>query len=549
MKKNRLYFGDCLDILKELHNEHPNGFIDLIYIDPPFNSKRDYNVLFETLDLTDTKAQKQAFSDTWSSISYIDTLNQIYDLNLDLYQLLKTLDKLNLSKSIISYLTTISIRIYYIHKILKDTGSFYLHCDPTMSHYLKIVCDLIFRAKNFRNEIIWKRAFAKKGSQFKMKKLANNTDIILFYGKSKNIYFETPKIILPTKELIQKYNRIDENGKRFKSEPLELPKRMARPNLIFEFKGYTPKYGWMMNKEKLEKLDKKNKIYFTRGGKPRRKNFLDDYEGTEIDNIWVDIPPIGHSNDDKLGYPTQKPEALLERIIKASSNKGDLIADFFCGCGTTVTVAERLKRNWIGVDISHLAIKLILDRLIKPYKNKEKRVKIRDNIEVNGFPKDIASAKELAKHTKKGRIKFQDWIIEVMLGGVSNPKKSADGGYDGYITFYKTEKQKEIVLIEVKSGKLGVKNIREFIQVINRQEADMGIFVCFEEYLTKPMLLEAKQEGYYSDEFHYDKIQIITIEDLLDDKMPQIPESIISTFKQATKKFEEDNQQIDLTSS
>jgi len=493
MMKNKLYFGDCLDILKELHIENPKGFIDLIYIDPP---------------LTDTKAQKQAFSDTWSSISYIDTLNQIYDLNLDLYQLLKTLDKLNLSKSIISYLSTISIRIYYIHKVLKETGSFYLHCDPTMSHYLKIVCDLIFGVTNCRNELVW----CYEGRQMSKKYWNTKHDIILFYTKSKNYTFNWEAVGESLKESSKKaLSRFqDETGRYY----------------VIRYKkggGFAPKDA---EGETTYRQYVPDKI-------PPKDWFILDYA----------------RKSERLGYPTQKPEALLERIIKASSNKGDLIADFFCGCGTTIAVAEKLKRNWIGVDISHLAIKLILDRLIKPYKNKEKRLKIRDSIIVNGFPKDIASAKELAKHTKKGRIKFQDWIVEVMLGGVSNPKKTADGGYDGYITFYKTTKQKEIVLIEVKSGKLGVKNIREFIQVINRQEADMGIFVCFEEYLTKPMLLEAKKEGYYSDEFHYDKIQIITIEDLLDDKLPQIPESIISTFKQATKKFEEDNTQLDLTSS
>ncbi len=482
MLKNKLYFGDCLDILRELHNEYPKGFIDLIYIDPPFNSKRDYNILFESLDLTDTKAQKQAFADTWSSISYIDTLNQIQDLNLELYRLLEALDRINTSKSVISYLTMMAIRIYYMQKVLKDTGSFYLHCDPTMSHYLKIVCDLIFWKKNFRNEVIWhystggvsKRHYAKKH------------DIILFYTKSDNYCF---------------------------------------------------------NPEAIKELRTKEVLRRIKSGVPSATRATSEYKLPS--DVFI-IQALNAMARERLGYPTQKPETLLERIIKASSNEDDLIADFFCGCGTTVAVAQRLKRNWIGVDISHLSIRLVLDRLTNPYKNKEEREKIRDNIIINGFPKDIASAKELAQHTKKGRIKFQDWIVEVMLGGVSNPKKTADGGYDGYLTFYKTEKQKEIVLIEVKSGKLGVKNIREFIQVVDIQKASIGIFVCFEENVTKPMLLEAKKQGYYSEEFHYDKIQIITIEDLLKEKLPQIPESTKGIFEIASKKLEEDNNNITL---
>ena len=154
---NKLYFGDNLEILKSLYKEHPQGFIDLIYIDPPFNSKRNYNVLFESVDMADTKAQKEAFADTWSNVSYIDTLNEILELNKNLYDFLKALDKMSNSKSSVSYLTTMTIRLIYMHKLLKDTGSFYLHCDPTMSHYLKIMCDFIFGEKNFRNVINWKR--------------------------------------------------------------------------------------------------------------------------------------------------------------------------------------------------------------------------------------------------------------------------------------------------------------------------------------------------------------------------------------------------------
>lgn len=184
MKKlNKLYFGDCLDVLKKLHNEHPKGFIDLIYIDPPFNSQRNYNILFESADLKDTKAQKEAFADTWSNITYKDTLEEIKNIDLDLFSFLNSLDKIKISKSAVSYLTTMAIRIYYMHKVLKDTGSFYLHCDPTMSHYLKLVCDLIFGNNNFKNEVVWHyRRWSAATNRFQ--KLH---DVILFYSKTKKL--------------------------------------------------------------------------------------------------------------------------------------------------------------------------------------------------------------------------------------------------------------------------------------------------------------------------------------------------------------------------
>jgi len=217
-------------------------------------------------------------------------------------------------------------------------------------------------------------------------------------------------------------------------------------------------------------------------------------KGAPVDNIWIDVPTIGTKSQEQLGYPTQKPEALLERIIKSSTNEGDIVADFFCGCGTAVAVAQKLNRKWIGVDISHLAVRLIYDRVLKPYEDqKEKYNELKNNIEITGFPKDIATAKDLAQKTRKGRLKFQDWIVEIMLGGVSNPKRTADGGYDGYLTFHKSKKEKDIILVEAKSGNVNVKNIREFIQVVQKEEASIGTFVCFENQITQPMLLSASR--------------------------------------------------------
>ncbi len=503
---NKLYYGDCLDVLKHSIEDES---IDLIYIDPPFNSKRGYNVLFESIDMTDAKAQKEAFADTWSNVSYLDEMSEIQDLDLDLFRFLQNLDRLKISKGAVSYLTIMAYRIYYMHKKLKDTGSFYLHCDPTMSHYLKLVCDLVFERKNFLNEIIWYyRRWTAPSKHFQ-----RMHDIILLYGKSDNFIKNMIKIE-PTKGQKAKHekgwdrNSVIIDGKR-------------QPQLI------------IYNKNKVNEAVKESRINLDEFA--RIVEVTD--KRTTAHDVW-EIHYINSQAKERLGYPTQKPEALLERIIEASSNEGDTVADFFCGCGTSIAVAQKLNRKWIGADISHLAVRLVYDRLLKPYEGKTKAYqKIKSNIEVNGFPKDIASAKDLAQKTDKSRMQFQDWIIEIMMNGVANPKKTADGGYDGYLTFNISEKGKDVILIEVKSGNVSVKEIRAFTEVVKKEKACIGAFVCFSEQVTKPMLEWAKQNGYYKPELwgnKYDKIQIITVEDLLEGKSVRFPLYQNLTFKTAT---------------
>lgn len=529
---NHLYFGDCLDVLKEINREHPQPFIDLIYIDPPFNSKRNYNVLFESIDSKDANAQKQAFADTWSNYSYMDELNEMAELHKDIYTVLKTFHELkSISDSAVAYLTTMAIRIYYMHRLLKDTGSFYLHCDPTMSHYLKLICDMIFGEDNFKNEIIWKRALGKGDVR---KKFGSNHDTVLYYAKGKNYVFHN-QFIEPDEEYISRFKLNDDDGKGpYRLAPLDSPN--PRPNLTYEYKGYQPpKNGWRVNIELMKQLDADGLLNFpkTKEGRISKKHYLSEQKGIKVDSVWNDIPPLQSADKEKLGYPTQKPEMLMERIISTSTNEGDVVADFFCGCGTTIAVAQRLNRKWLGADISHLAIRLIVKRLTETY-----GLGVKHNIKMHGLPKDVASAKMLAQETEGGRISFQDWAIEVMLNGVVNEKKVADGGYDGYLTF-NMGKEKYFALIETKSGKLTVKNMREFVQVVKTQKAAVGIFVCFAENVTKEMIKEAKDAGHINlglAEFPMDKIQILTIEDLFAGKQPQLPGAAENeTFKKAKR--------------
>jgi len=541
---NKLYFSDCIDVLKLLHKQNSNGFIDLIYIDPPFNAKRKFSVIFENAETPDAIAQKMSFDDTWTNVSYKEILKEIQTLNLNLFNFIHSVEKAGIPVGSVSYITMMTIRIFYMHKVLKDTGCLYLHCDPTMSHYLKIVCDLVFGESNFRNEITWKRSHQHN---LATRKFDTVTDIIFFYSKSDKYTFKQQYQGLSEEELNTKFPYIEEEtGRRFTHQKLEqAANSYSKDQLrIIQGKEVKTNLGWRWTQKTFDERIKENPllIYWTSNGKPRYKTYADEYKGRMITNLWDDIPGLSANNKEKLGYDTQKPKILLERILNASSNKGDLVADFFCGCGTTVAVAQGLKRKWIGVDISHLAIGLIEKRLRDTYGNK-----IKGTYEIDGFPKDIATAKQLAAGTDKGRLKFQDWIIEAMLGGIHNPKKTADGGWDGHLTFDIGNKR-EIVLIEVKSGNVNVKNLREFIHVIAKEKAAIGLFICFEEQVTKPMRLEAKDAGYYhykhqSWQSNFDKIQIVTIEQLLEGEFPKLPLSMKQTFKTAQRKLNKDGEQ------
>ncbi len=493
---NQLYYGDCLDVLQESIADES---IDLVYIDPPFNSKRNYNVLFESIDLKDTKAQKEAFADTWSNVSYLDQLAILQGLDRELWLFLKNLDSISISKSSVSYLTTMALRIHHIRKKLRKSGSFYLHCDPTMSHYLKIVCDIIFGEKNYLNEIAWcyrERGIAKTHYNRKH-------DVILFYVKKNGLHtFNYEQILGQYSDVsIKKFKYTDDKGIKYR-----LRYRDGRSDPPTE-------------------TEDTYRQYLEEGAGP-------------LPLDWLELPFLNQVAAERLGYPTQKPETLLERFIKASSNEGDTVADFFCGCGTAVAVAERLNRKWIGVDISHLAIRLIYNRVTEQHKiNPDRSREVRDNISILGFPRDIASARELARGARGGRIVFQDWVIEFMLGGVS---KDSHKGYDGYITIGRSLTEKDTILIEVKSGATNLEDLRELIYAADRESAEMAMLVCFNEYVTDGMRRAALQTGYYDQPSYgtkYPRIQILTIEDLLEGKTVLHPNPAMFnvTFKKAYK--------------
>lgn len=355
--KNRTIFtGDNLYIMRGF----PNESADLIYLDPPFNSNHNYAAPIGS------KAAGAAFKDTWTLQDVdVEWWGEIAESNMALYKTLET-SKYTAGKSAMSYLIYMAIRILEMHRILKETGSIYLHCDPTMSHYLKMVMDAIFGRMNFRNEIVWKRTESRsirnRGVTHN-KSYRKNMDVLLFYAKQSH---KVKPIYIHPEGFEKNYTLRDPDGRRFKATQITISASMGRrPNQEYAYKGYTPKYGWLHVRESLERLDKEGKIYWNSKGNPQKKIYLDEARGIEVDSVWTDISQIPATSKERLGYPTQKPLALLERIIEASSNEGDVVLDPFCGCATACSAAEKLDRKWIGIDISPKAYDLLKNRLVR----------------------------------------------------------------------------------------------------------------------------------------------------------------------------------------
>lgn len=545
-EKNKLYYGDNLEILKKYIKDDS---VDLCYIDPPFNSKRNYNQIYNNIGKED-KAQAQAFVDTWTwdtdaekgFVEILSNSNQLFTHQT--VDLIEGFSRVLKKGSLLAYLIHMTLRIGEIHRVLKPTGSFYLHCDPSASHYLKVIIDSIFcsRKGEFQNEIIWVRSTNPKGSQYDSKKFSPFTDTILYYTKTEVSYLDIDSIRRPlTKEEIEKkYDRFDDIG-RFTDGPIIRGASMGeRPNLVYEYKGYTPdKYGWRVEKGKLKEIDKEGNLGWSTTGKPYRKLRPDTDKGEHIGNFWNDISLINSQAVERLGYPTQKPEALLERIIKASSKEGDIVLDAYCGCGTTVAVADRLNRKWIGIDITYQSISLILKRLEEHF-----GLATLKNVQLTGVPEDFESAVALAnKQDDKTRKEFEKWAVLTYSNNraLINEKKGGDGGIDGVVYFQdineKGHEEYKRILCSVKSNKILTPSvIRDLNGTMEREGASMGFLITL--YKADNLVKESKKYSLYNNRMlgqTYPKIQVISIQDILDGSTIKVPTSI-SVLKQAEQK-------------
>ncbi len=515
---NTLYYGDNLEILRKYIKDET---IDLCYIDPPFNSKRNYNQIYNNIGGEDS-AQAQAFTDTWewdeqANIGYSEILaNHDGRFAAQTVDLLKGLKPVLKQGSLLAYLVSMTLRMNEIHRTLKPTGSFYLHCDPTASHYLKLILDAIFVAKggHFLNEIVWSRTNAHNVAS---KYFHRVQDTIFFYTKSKNYTWNTPYTDYSPQQL-KRYSPDPDTGRMVTGQDLTMTGNKHRN---FAWRGSTPppNRGWGLSEEQLEALWEQRLILTKQDGTPRldgRKVFLDEKQGKPIGTIWSDIERIGNTSSERLGYPTQKPEALLERIIAASSNEGDTVLDAYCGCGTTVAVAERLNRKWIGIDITYQSIALILRRLEAQYGKG-----ILETLALNGVPKDMEAAVALAlKKDDRVRKEFEKWAVLTYSynRAVVNDKKGGDGGIDGTAYFLTSQDTNAKVVFQVKSGNVGRGDIAKLNSDRLREEAELAVLLTLKEP-TRGMREEASGIGTYTHpnmHKNYPRLQIVTIAEMIE---------------------------------
>ena len=531
--ENTLFYGDNLFILRE---HIPSESIDLIYLDPPFNSNRNYNVLFKDEHGTESEAQIEAFEDTWHwnlevEQTYAELLTEAPD---HVAKMIESIRDFIGTNQMTAYLVMMTVRLIELHRILKPTGS----------HDLKIILDTIFGADQFRNEIIWKRTSAHSDTvQGKVLHMGRVHDVILFFTKTDRA--TRNEIYQPySQDYIDSFYRYkDPDGRRYRLGDITGPGGAAKGNPQYEFLGVT-RY-WRYSKERMQELYEQGRIVQTKPGTvPAYKRYLDEMPGTPLQDVWTDIAPIGAQAAERLGYPTQKPLALLERIIQASSNPGDVVLDPFCGCGTAIAAAQKLDRKWIGIDITHLSIALQKYRMEAMFPG----IKFK----VVGEPKDIGAAHQLAT---EDRYQFQWWSLSLIrarpLGGEAGSregKKGSDQGIDGVIAFVDDQSGKaKRVLVQVKSGHINSSHIRDLIGTIQREQAAIGVFITLEAP-TRDMTTEALKAGFYHStgwNKDYPRIQILTIEELLHNAEVKMPPQF-GTFKQAQRVLQPDAQQAEL---
>lgn len=518
--KNHLFYGDNLTIMRDM----PSACVDLIYLDPPFNSQRNYNLIYKKLTGQAVPEQEEAFCDAWDMdadkealVRKMPVILHEYGADDETVRFWRAwIDALRHTQPrLLAYLVYMTFRLFEMRRILKPTGSLYLHCDPTASHYIKVILDGVFGHQNFRNEIIWRRANAHNDP----KRYGRITDTLLYYGKTDSPTWNT-QYTPYRREYYESHFKKDANGRYYRTVPLDAPRHgEGSQALLYEWHGKKPAVSrtWAVKQETMEEYERAGRLIYTRTGTPTLLQYADEMPGVPLQNLWTDIPPVNPQARERLGYPTQKPLALLERIVTASSNPGDVVFDPFCGCGTAIYAAHLLGRKWIGCDIAILSIQLVRDVLLKRYGLSEG-----EHFDVSGVPLSVEGAQELFEHDPR---QFQHWAVE-LAGGFSSTKHSGDLGVDGRIHFETGDGLKNMV-ISVKGGKLTPAFVREVRGVLEREPgSEMAGFICLQKP-TKAMISEAATAGTYTYRgVAYDRLQIRTIQDLLDGKAFHTPSKV-----------------------
>jgi len=525
LKTNVLYYGDNLEILR---NHIPDESVDLIYLDPPFNSQATYNVLFREPTSELSEAQIKAFSDTWHwDLPTERTFEEIVTTGPpQVAKMISALREFVGRNDVMAYLVMMTARLVELHRVLKPTGSIYLHCDPTAGHYLKIVLDTIFGPQSFRNEITWKRTSAHNDPR----RYGRIHDLLLFYSKTEEYVFN-PVYSSYDPAYLRSEFRQDEQGRWYKCEDLTAPRHGSGRTYEWRGRRPSPSREWRLSLHEMERLFAEGRIKVGKDDRPLLRGhivYLDEKRGMPAQDLWTDVLRIGNTAKERLGFPTQKPLALLERIINASSNERDVVLDPFCGCGTAVVAAHKLNRLWIGIDITHLAMTVMKERLRDSFPGIE--------FDVIGEPADVASARALAG---QDRYQFQWWALSLVNAKPvgDDRKKGADKGMDGVIGFMEAGGKGKRVIVQVKSGHVNAAHIRDLKGTMEREKAEMGLFITLEEP-TQPMKTEAVSAGFYHSDLwneDYPRVQICTIEELLEGKEPKLPRWAAGGFPKAQK--------------
>jgi DNA modification methylase len=517
-----LFYGDNLEVLRAYVSDES---VDLVYLDPPFNSNADYNVLFAEQDGSRSAAQVKAFGDTWrwdqgAALAY----EEVVELGGQVSKAMRSFQTFLGPSNMLAYLSMMAPRLIELRRTMKATASLYLHCDPTASHYLKLLLDAVFRPENFRNEIIWQRTLSKG---LTTTRLPNNHDVVLAYqansGATWNIdaAFQSYDPENLDEKTAKKYRDADPDGRHYQLTSLLNPNK-DRPNLEYEFLGVTRVWRWTQGRMQRE-YEAGRVVQPKPGAVPRFKRYLDEQRGRPLGDVWTDIPPLNSQAAERLGYPTQKPEALLERIIETSSNPGDIVLDPFCGCGTAIAVAERLERRWIGIDVTFLATHLIKSRLADEFGDSL-------DVKVIGEPTTVSEAEELSREDP---FQFELWALSKVNARNSDKRKGADHGVDGRYLFHEIPGGKtRQVIISVKSGRIGPHHVRELRGVIEREDAEIGVLITMQEP-TSAMRAEATSAGTYRSGSEgvgtwgdHPRIQLLTIRQLLDGQEIDKPPSV-----------------------
>ena len=525
MHMNRLYYGDNLDVLRRHVDDES---VDLVYLDPPFKSSQEYNLLFAERDGSQAASQIKAFEDTWhwdedAARAYEDVVERGEKAS----DAMQAFRRLLGDNDMMAYLAMMAPRLIELKRVMRETATLYLHCDPTASHYLKVLLDAIFGVVNFRNEIIWQRTSAHANV---INKFAAVHDVLLRYTRSNSFTWNQPYAPYEPEYVEMFFDQVGDDGRHYSRRDLTAAMSRASSGQIYEWRGITPPPSrcWAMTKARMDNLQATGRIHWPKkeGGMPRLKLYPEDMPGVPLKDMWTDIKIMHNLSAERLGYPTQKPEALLDRIITASSNEGDTILDPFCGCGTTVATAQKLNRRWIGIDITHLAITLIRSRLTDTFAGTLK-------YEVIGEPVSIPDAAKLAADDP---YQFQWWALGLVGARPVEEKKGADKGIDGRIYFHVGDGKTRQIILSVKAGHVSRAHVHELRGVVDREKAEMGVLISFEEP-TGPMRQEATSAGFYTSPWgKHARLQLVTIEDLLTGKtIDRPPIQTSTTFKKAPK--------------